>query len=167
MQLITKTKNKMKVTLKLMIIFFAIVSTGCGNENKTEKKLGEDAPQRTIVVEANDEIKFNVTEIRVKSGERITLTLNHVGKMLKLSMGHNLVILKQGTDVEQFALDAISAAANDYIPNDGKDVIATTIMLGGGESDTITFDAPAKGTYDFICSFPGHWGTMKGKFIVE
>ena len=25
---------------------------------------------------------------------------------------------------------------------------------------------PAKCTYDFICSFPGHSGLMKGKFIV-
>ena len=28
-------------------------------------------------------------------------------------------------------------------------------MLGGGESDTITFDAPEPGTYIFFCSFPG------------
>ncbi|MCA9748564.1 MAG: azurin, partial [Romboutsia sp.] len=23
------------------------------------------------------------------------------------------------------------------------------------------------GTYDFMCSFPGHYSVMKGKFIVE
>ncbi|MEM6771051.1 MAG: plastocyanin/azurin family copper-binding protein, partial [Bacteroidota bacterium] len=27
--------------------------------------------------------------------------------------------------------------------------------------------APAAGEYDFICTFPGHYGVMKGKFIVE
>ncbi|HBX64839.1 MAG TPA: azurin, partial [Balneolaceae bacterium] len=26
---------------------------------------------------------------------------------------------------------------------------------------------PEAGTYDFICSFPGHYALMKGKFIVE
>jgi azurin len=40
-------------------------------------------------------------------------------------------------------------------------------MLGGGETTTIAFTAPAAGTYDYICSFPGHYGMMKGKLIVE
>ncbi|MCB0632702.1 MAG: azurin, partial [Lewinella sp.] len=26
---------------------------------------------------------------------------------------------------------------------------------------------PAPGTYDYICSFPGHYALMQGKFIVE
>jgi len=42
-----------------------------------------------------------------------------------------------------------------------------TRMLGGGESDTITFDAPEPGTYIFICSFPGHYQLMMGEFIVS
>ncbi len=144
---------------------FLILFTSCGD--KKQKKLGDDAPKREVVIEANDNIKFNKTEIRVKSGERITLTLNNVGKMLKMSMGHNFVILKKGVDMEKFAGEAMVAANTDYIPNEGKDVIVHTKMLGGGESDTITFDAPAKGTYEFLCSFPGHWINMRGKFIVE
>ena len=40
-------------------------------------------------------------------------------------------------------------------------------MLGGGEETTIEFEAPAKGEYTFICSFPGHYALMNGKFIVE
>ena len=40
-------------------------------------------------------------------------------------------------------------------------------MIGGGESDTITFDAPEPGTYIFICSFPGHYQLMMGEFIVS
>ena len=46
-------------------------------------------------------------------------------------------------------------------------IIAYTDLIGGGESSTITFDAPDKGIYDFICSFPGHWSIMKGKLIVK
>ena len=45
--------------------------------------------------------------------------------------------------------------------------LAYTKMLGGGESDTITFDAPEPGTYIFICSFPGHYQLMMGEFIVS
>ncbi len=162
-----------KVILVLILAtFVACGKKKAGSSQSADKatetvKIDENAPKREVVVEAGDNIKFSVVEIKVKSGEAITLTLNNVGKMLKMSMGHNLVILKVGTDMEKFATDAIGAASDDYIPNGGKDVVAHTKMLGGGESDTITFMAPEKGTYDFLCSFPGHWGTMKGKFIVE
>ena len=54
----------------------------------------------------------------------------------------------------------------EYIP-EGDEIIAYTKLLGGGDSDTITFEAPKKGIYTFICTFPGHWQLMKGKFIVK
>ena len=66
-----------------------------------------------------------------------------------------------------FAEEALKAKATDYIPEDQSNVIAHTKLVGGGESTTITFHAPEKGTYDFICSFPGHYSMMKGKFNVE
>ena len=50
---------------------------------------------------------------------------------------------------------------------EGDEVIVYTKLLGGGESDTITFDAPEKGYYTFLCTFPGHWGLMKGKLVVK
>ncbi|MGD1893724.1 MAG: plastocyanin/azurin family copper-binding protein [Cyclobacteriaceae bacterium] len=46
-------------------------------------------------------------------------------------------------------------------------MIVHTKFIGGGESDTITFEAPSPGTYDYICSFPGHYALMQGKLIVE
>ena len=55
----------------------------------------------------------------------------------------------------------------EYIPDGGNQVIVHTKLIGGGESDTITFDAPEKGTYEFICSFPGHYMSMKGKLIIK
>ena len=39
-------------------------------------------------------------------------------------------------------------------------------MLGGGESDTITFNPPEPGVYTFICTFPGHYMLMMGEFHV-
>ncbi len=63
---------------------------------------------------------------------------------------------------------AASAEETDYIPSEYKDqILEHTKMLGGGESDTIEFEAPAAGTYDFLCTFPGHYALMQGKFIVE
>lgn len=134
----------------------------------------EEAPAATdeantvaLVLNSNDKMQYDKTELHVKAGQKVTLTLNHTGKMPITAMGHNFVLLNQGVDINAFAKLALAAKDNGYIPNDPKDIIAHTKLIGGGESDEITFDAPAAGTYDYICSFPGHHSIMHGKFIVE
>lgn len=122
---------------------------------------------KDVVVNSDDAMKFDVSEIKVKAGEEIKLTLNHTGKLAKDVMGHNFVVLAKGTDVQAFANAAIQAKANDYIPEGNDSVLAHTKVIGGGESDTITFTLKEKGTYEFICSFPGHSFMMKGVIIVE
>lgn len=113
---------------------------------------------------------FDITEIKVNEGKKIRLTLRHTGSMTKASMGHNFVLLTLGTDIGEFekAVIADGKAPNFEVPESLlKSVIAHTEMIGGGENATVEFIAPEKGTYDFICSFPGHSGIMQGKFIVE
>ncbi|HUH33078.1 MAG TPA: azurin [Daejeonella sp.] len=121
----------------------------------------------TVSITGNDQMKYSVTEIRVKAGEQVTLTFKNEGTMPKESMGHNFVLLGGGTDVEAFAMKAMVAKATDYIPADMKSsIMVHTKLLGPGESETITFTVPA-GTYDFICTFPGHYASMRGKLIAE
>ena len=120
-----------------------------------------------ITLNSNDAMKYDLSEIKAMEGQTVVLTLNHTGKLPKEAMGHNFVLLNQGVVMADWATEAVKAKDNDYIPNDGKDVIAHTKTIGGGESTTVTFTAPAKGTYDFLCSFPGHYAMMNGKFIVE
>jgi azurin len=151
----------------------------CGGGDKKEEKKSvtigatdtqkkEDSNSVNIGLTGNDLMQFDKTEIRVKAGQEVTLTLRHIGKIELLVMGHNFVLLKQGVEINPFAQEATMAGkAADWIPNNGKDVIAHTKMIGGGQSTSITFTAPAAGTYDFICSFSGHSATMRGKFIVE
>lgn len=121
----------------------------------------------TVELTANDQMKFNVSEIRVKAGEEVTLTLKNIGTMPKESMGHNFLLLGGGTDVEAFAMKAMVAKDTEYVPAEMKSsVMAHTKLVGPGESTTIKFTVPA-GTYDFICSFPGHYASMRGKLIAE
>ena len=70
------------------------------------------------------------------------------------------------TDVAAFATEAMANKPSDYIPTGSKAILVHTKLLGPGESDTITFTVPA-GEYEFICSFPGHYGMMRGKVIAE
>lgn len=120
-----------------------------------------------ILITSNDVMKFNVKKIMVKSGQKIKLTLKHIGTLDKKIMGHNVVILNKGVNLSKFASLAAAASDSDYIPVGTSDIIAHTKMIGGGESTTIEFTAPESGIYDFICSFPAHFAMMKGKFIVE
>lgn len=122
-------------------------------ETKTTTDQNADAVQ--LEIEGNDQMQFNKSEFKVKAGQKVTLTLKHVGEMDESVMGHNWVLLKPGTDIAAFGEKALAAKDNDYIPADTDAVIVHTKMIGGGEKTSITFDAPAAGTYDFICSFPG------------
>ena len=152
------------VSAAIMIAF-----SGFTSEQTTEKNpavsIEVEQPVRTIVINSNDQMRFDTDEIKVKAGEKIKLTLNHTGKLPKNVMGHNFVLLTKGTDVAKFSREAMNEKEKEYIPSTG--VIAHTKLIGGGESTTIEFTAPEKGTYDFVCSFPGHYAMMKGKFIVE
>lgn len=159
----------------VIIIMTAAALANCGNKKKNEKKQPEkkqveqkQVPKEiSIVLESDDNMQYNKKELKVKEGQKVTLTLKHIGKMEKNVMGHNFVLLKLNVKLSAFAEKAVLAVETDYIPAGTSDIIVHTKLIGGGESDTITFDAPKKGTYDFLCTFPGHYAMMKGKFIVE
>jgi azurin len=165
-----------------MLALGALFITSCGGgdtpaatETTTDAVATEEAAAEAeelavleITIEANDQMKYNLDRINAKAGQTVKLTLDHVGEMAKEAMGHNWVLLAKGTDVAEFGGAAAAAADNDYIPADMADIIiAHTKTIGGGEETTIEFTAPEKGIYDFICSFPGHYGMMKGKFVVQ
>ena len=121
-----------------------------------------------IVLEANDQMRFDKTLFKVKAGEPVKLTLNNAGEMPKQSMGHNAVVLQPGTDLPAFAGEAINATDAEFIPlTFASSIVAHTKLLGPGESDTIEFTLEEGGVYPFICSFPGHYGVMQGKIVAQ
>lgn len=125
---------------------------------------------RTIEIVGSENMKFDKTEIVVRPGETIRVVLKSVGTMPKTIMAHNFVLLQQGVDAAEFNKAAFNARETGFVPPDKKaDVIAATALAGAGETVEVTFKAPAKaGSYNFICSFPGHFAMgMRGKLIVK
>ncbi|MEL6256109.1 MAG: azurin [Bacteroidota bacterium] len=172
------------------IALLAFLMTACGGGTKEVKEdakemakeemaseekaapVAEETPAASadgnvVVLSSNDQMKYDQSEVKVKAGGTVTLTLKHSGSMAKQVMGHNFVLLKAGTDLSAFAVEAMSAIDSDYVPENSDAIIANTKLIGGGEEVTITFDTPEAGTYDFLCTFPGHFAVMQGKFIVE
>lgn len=184
-------KLLLRPLLLLIVCSFSLLLINCGGDTankktdntkvatkKKEKKkanknkdfTSSENDGREVVkleISGNDAMQYDKKELKVPAGTRVELTLKHTGKMRGDVMGHNLVILKQGIDMAEFSQKAVKARANDYIPADSEAYIAHTAMIGGGETSTVLFDAPEKGTYDFICTFPGHFINMSGKLIVE
>ena len=177
---------KYKITLALGLLF--LVSCGKDQQVNTLQKTSKETKvvttkkknkteDKTVVLDANgvanvtitsnDGMRFDVRKINVSPGQKVRLTLTHTGKLDKRIMGHNVVFLKNGVKPSAFAVKAAAARDNDYIPEETTEVIAHTKMIGGGETTVIEFIAPEAGTYNYICSFPGHYAMMKGKLIVE
>ena len=88
-------------------------------------------------------------EIRVNSGDEITVTTVNAGKSF-----HAFGVVSNPDDFTSVVFDSeIAAATNPLKP---------------GESGSVTFLAGAPGTYYYICTVPGHaLQGMQGTFIVE
>lgn len=129
----------------------------------------QDADLATIELKphAQNPLGYDQTELTVKAGQKVKLTLNNTGSIAP--QPHNFLLLKPGK------LDAVGALANamladpqgmakSYIPEAAKpDILANTKLVQPNQSETIEFTAPAEaGDYPYICTFPGHWLLMRG-----
>jgi azurin len=127
--------------------------------------------EKKIELTGNDQMQFSSKALEATVGDTVALTFKHIGALPKVSMGHNFVLLKAGTKIPEFAMAAMKAVATDYLPADEeskKAILAHTKLLGGGESDAITFAVPAEpGAYPYICTFPGHYAIMQGVMTVK
>ena len=71
---------------------------------------------RPVEITANDTMKFSVTEIAAKPGEKLSVTLVNLGTTPKFSMGHNWLLLAARADVQPFLVAAAEAITTDYVP---------------------------------------------------
>jgi azurin len=121
-----------------------------------------------LTIAGNDAMQFDQKELKAAGDcTEIELTLKHTGKLPAQSMGHNWVLVKT-PDMNAVSSAGMAAGlANQYVPPKDKRVIASTKIIGGGESTTIKIPTSTlkKGeAYSYLCSFPGHSALMKGKF---
>ncbi len=125
-------------------------------------------PEGVVRLTSNDQMRFSATRIEVKAGDKIKIELRNVGALPKEAMGHNLIVLKPGTDTSAFAAKAMTAKATDYAPADAADqMLGHTKLLGPGEAAVLELEPLAAGTYPFLCTFPGHVALMNGVLVVQ
>ena len=164
-----------KITYLLSIALFA--SCGAPNENKEKNNVEKEVQTQVAETEKNweeftigavgntmSEMKYDVSNITVSEGSWVRITLVNEG--VDLAMLHNIVFVNYGTRKE-VATEAITAgSAAKYVPNNSN-VIAASDLANPGETITLEFEAPKKGNYEFICTYPGHSEIMSGYFFVK
>jgi Copper binding proteins, plastocyanin/azurin family len=127
----------------------------------------QGTPGRTLRLLTAAGLQYDALELRAKASERLSLVFENPDVM-----PHNWVLLKEGSleRVGKLADQLIGqpdALSRHYVPA-SDDVLCHTRVLDPGKTTTIHFDAPDKpGRYPYCCTFPGHWGVMKGVLIVE
>ena len=123
-----------------------------------------------VTITGNDTMQFDLKSFEVESGQKIELTFKNIGKIPKIAMGHNLVILKKGVSAVAFGQKAMVAGANatNALPDSVKgETFVATKLLGPADSETINFTAPEAGDYEYVCTFPGHCAMMRGVMKVK
>lgn len=136
---------------------------------------GSDKPAAVVAncateIEGTDAMQYNVGSITIPAScTEFKITLKHTGQQPATVMGHNVVIAAE-SDMQGIETDGIAAgAANDYVKPGDTRVIAHTKVVGGGQSDSVSFPVSklqSGGPYEFFCSFPGHAAIMKGTISV-
>ncbi len=109
----------------------------------------ESSDFRTLAFNALPEEDGHNPDVKVNSGDEVTITSNNLGKSF-----HAFGVVTNPEDFNSIVMDsAIAAATNPLKP---------------GEGGSVTFTAGAPGTYYYICTVPGHaLQGMQGSFIIE
>ncbi len=109
-----------------------------------------------------DAFEFDKGVLFAQAGEDVELTLNNVSTINQ----HNWVLVPDGAK-DDVAIRGTTFPNDGWLDPDDPQVIFNTSLVDAGASAVIKFTAPDVGTYQFVCTFPGHNVTMFGQFIVN
>jgi uncharacterized cupredoxin-like copper-binding protein len=127
------------ITIIAIVSLLALLFAACD---------GGPAPA-ALTFEGSDLFQYSPSSATVTTGAEVTVTFNNVGVL-----EHNWLLIPNN-------VDPIQATEADGFPGANSGIIAA------GDSRTFTFAAPAAGTYQFVCTVPGHAiGGMIGTLTV-
>ena len=109
-----------------------------------------------------DALQFDKDRLEVPAGTKVILCFKNVSGVNP----HNWVLVKDGTKDDVAGQGLKAGPDNDYVQPGDLDVVAYTDLVKPGEVGEARFTAPPAGTYQFVCTFPGHNVTMVGDFVV-
>ena len=162
--------------LSLALVVTAIVGFACGGGDEatpttqptttpatatSPAPFGGGSVTLEIGSASSDNLVFDTDALTVSADAEVVLTFSNNAT----TQQHNWVLVASGTK-DDVAVAGLSASSTGWIPVDDDRIIAYTELINAGETGEVQFTAPAAGTYQFVCTFPGHSLTMFGTFEV-
>jgi azurin len=164
-----KTTTRMLKFVAVLMLSFVIAACGGGGTTAGGNAGGGAASgggAATLEIgSAGENLAFEPATLTASAGQQVTVNFKNNSAVQQ----HNWVLVNGGEDVAKPIADGgLTAGADaDYLPADQANVIAHTEVLDGNESGSVSFTAPAAGTYLFICTVPGHYPLMQGTLTVN
>ena len=113
------------------------------------------------------EFKYDKETLEAPAESKIKLKFSN-NTNSKDEVGHNWVLVKPGQEESVLANGIAAGDDKDWLNVDDPGIIAYTRLIEGEQRDTITLDAPAPGSYTYLCTFPEHYaGGMKGTLTIK
>lgn len=110
------------------------------------------------------DMAYEPTSLTVKAGQKIKITL--INENTAEGMAHNWVLVPLGKGQEVVTAGLSAGPDKGYVPQSDQ-VLAATALAGPRQTVSVEFTAPASGSYNYVCTYPGHFPKMIGKLIVE
>ncbi len=117
-----------------------------------------------------NELKWKQTEFTVKTGKQVRVVMDNIATGLPMVMSHNFVLLTRCSSAAE--LDAVVAEVGkasaeagqtkEFYPDNHPKILLRTPLAPPGQKSEIVFTAPAPGDYPYICTYSGHWQSMRG-----
>jgi uncharacterized cupredoxin-like copper-binding protein len=112
-------------------------------------------------------MQYDVKEVKAKAGEVLDFSFENTD-----TIQHNLLVVAPGKMSEVGVAadkmgETVEGKAAQFVP-DLPSVIAVMGLVDPQKSGHLYMAAPQKpGTYQYVCTYPGHWRMMNGKLKVE
>ena len=128
-----------------------------------ETPAAEECQEPTLEIGVNgDLLQFDKDRLETTAGAEVALCFNNVSGINQ----HNWVLVRAGT--KDAVVDrGIDYSDNGWLQPGDPDIVTHVPLLKPGQQAQVSFAAPSAGTYQFVCTFPGHNGAgMFGDFVV-
>jgi uncharacterized cupredoxin-like copper-binding protein len=141
-------------TRNLLIWTCLIIIGGCGGKNNFEIFM---QPQY-------NELKWKQSEFTVKTGVQVRVVMDNI------ATGMPMVLLTRCSSpaeidaavAEVGKASAEAGEAKQFYPENHPKIMLRTPLAAPGQKTEIVFTAPEPGDYPYLCTFSGHWQSMRG-----
>lgn len=136
-----------KILVLFTVLAMAFLMAACGGGGGEETAAPEPV---SLAFAGLDTFAYDPSSASVATGAPVTVNFTNSG-----ALEHDWMLVAEGTDLNSLT------AEDALIPE------AHSGVLAAGASNTFSFTAPAAGTYQIVCTVPGHAPAgMVGAFTV-